>query len=77
MKDYFKTVPNLESLTGTYSKARDFLSFNMGNIKRPSDQEVIKNYSSQEFPIRRLPWTLNKRKRMFKRSIQFLKSKDW
>lgn len=48
IKDYFKTVPNLESLTGTYSKARDFLSFNMGNIKRPSDQEVIKNYSSHK-----------------------------
>jgi len=45
IKDYFKTVPNLESLTATYGKARDFLSLNMGRLKTPEDQEVIKNYS--------------------------------
>jgi hypothetical protein len=48
IKEYFETVPNLESLTGTISKARDFLSLSMGNIKEPLDQEIIKDHSSHE-----------------------------
>jgi hypothetical protein len=48
MKDYFKTVPNLESLTGTNGKARDFLSLSIGNIKVPLDQEVIKDHLSHK-----------------------------
>jgi hypothetical protein len=48
MKDYFKTVSDLESLTGTYGQVREFLSLNMGKLKAPEDQELIKNYLSHK-----------------------------
>lgn len=48
IKEFFETVPNLESLTGTIGKARDFLSLCMGNINLPLDREVIKDHSSHK-----------------------------
>lgn len=48
IKEFFETVPNIESLTGTIGKARDFLSLSMGNIKAPLDQEIIKDHSSHK-----------------------------